>query len=157
VLGRWSREPLPRTLSVESSNLYGCAESPIQIKKSDVTSIWTSECYFRFSHSGPGKNRTLSGRVANRVVDYFRKVSRSQWSHGLRHGSAAARWLGLRVRISPGAWMSVCCKCCVCCQVEVSATGRSLVQRGPTERGVSECDLEALTMRWPRPIRAVEP
>ena len=30
------------------------------------------------------------------------------------------------------------------CQVEVPATGRSLVQRSPTERGVSECDLENL-------------
>jgi hypothetical protein len=28
----------------------------------------------------------------------------------------------------------------VCCQVEVSATGRSLVLRSPTECGVSECD-----------------
>ena len=25
------------------------------------------------------------------------------------------------------------CECCVCCQIEVSATGRSLVQRSPTE------------------------
>jgi hypothetical protein len=32
----------------------------------------------------------------------------------------------------------------VCCQVEVSATGRQLVQRIPTERGVSKkCDHEA--------------
>jgi hypothetical protein len=31
----------------------------------------------------------------------------------------------------------------VCCQVEVSATGWSLVQRGPTDCGVSECDREA--------------
>jgi hypothetical protein len=31
----------------------------------------------------------------------------------------------------------------VCCQVEVSASGRSLAQRSPTECGVSsECDLE---------------
>ena len=30
----------------------------------------------------------------------------------------------------------------VCCHVEVSATGRSLVQRTPTECGVSECDPE---------------
>jgi hypothetical protein len=30
----------------------------------------------------------------------------------------------------------------VCCQVEVYAMGRSLVQRSPTECGVSECDLE---------------
>jgi hypothetical protein len=27
---------------------------------------------------------------------------------------------------------------CLCCQVEVSATGRSLVQRGPTDCGVSK-------------------
>jgi hypothetical protein len=30
----------------------------------------------------------------------------------------------------------------VCCQVEVSATGWSLVQRSPTDCGVSECDRE---------------
>jgi hypothetical protein len=45
----------------------------------------------------------------------------------------------------------------VCCQVEVSATGRSFVQGSPTESGVPECDLETSTMRRPRPIRAVEP
>ena len=34
---------------------------------------------------------------------------RSQWPSGLRRGSAADHLLGLRVRIPPGAWMSVCC------------------------------------------------
>ena len=63
---------------------------------------------------------------------------RSQWLRGLRRGSAAARLLGLRVRISLGAWMSVPSECCVLS--EFSATERSLVQRGPTECGVSECD-----------------
>jgi hypothetical protein len=29
--------------------------------------------------------------------------------------------------------------CCVCCQVEVSATSWSLVQRSPTDRGASLC------------------
>jgi hypothetical protein len=38
----------------------------------------------------------------------------------------------------------------VCCQVEVSATGRSLVQRTPTEGGVSECD-QGTSQRRPRP------
>jgi hypothetical protein len=38
----------------------------------------------------------------------------------------------LRVRIPAGAYMSV-----VCCQLEVSAMGRSLVQRSPTDCGVS--------------------
>ena len=38
---------------------------------------------------------------------------RSQWPRGLRHGSAASRVLGLRVRIPPGTWMSVLWECCV--------------------------------------------
>ena len=37
----------------------------------------------------------------------------------------------------------------VCCQVEVSALGCSLVQRFPTECGVSECDRETSTMGSP--------
>jgi hypothetical protein len=37
----------------------------------------------------------------------------------------------------------------VCCQAEIPATGRSLVQRSPTERGVSECDLKTSTVRRP--------
>jgi len=37
----------------------------------------------------------------------------------------------------------------VCCQVQVSASGRSLVQRSPTECGVSECDRESSVMRRP--------
>jgi hypothetical protein len=40
----------------------------------------------------------------------------------------------------------------VCCwQVEVSAPCRSLIQRSPTECGVSECDRKASTMRKPWP------
>jgi hypothetical protein len=39
----------------------------------------------------------------------------------------------------------------VCCQVEVSATGRSLVQTSPTEGDLSGCDSEASTVMrtWP--------
>jgi len=37
----------------------------------------------------------------------------------------------------------------VCCQMEVSASGRSLVQRSSAECGVSECDREASTLRRP--------
>jgi hypothetical protein len=39
----------------------------------------------------------------------------------------------------------------VCCQVEVSATSCSLVQRGPTECAVSECDRESSIMSRPSP------
>ena len=35
----------------------------------------------------------------------------------------------------------------MCCQVEVSALGWSLVHRSPTERDVSECDRETSTVR----------
>jgi hypothetical protein len=73
----------------------------------------------------------------------------------------AARLLGLRVRISPRAWSAVSCVCvCVCvvrCQVDIPATDRSHVQRCSTECGVSECDREASTRRWPSPTRTVEP
>jgi hypothetical protein len=37
----------------------------------------------------------------------------------------------------------------LCCQVEISASGRSLVQRSPIECGVSEYDLEASIMKRP--------
>jgi hypothetical protein len=58
-----------------------------------------------------------------------------QWPRNLKRRSAAERLLGPWVWIPPGAWMSVCCEC-LYCQVEVSATGRSLVQRSPTDCGV---------------------
>jgi hypothetical protein len=38
-----------------------------------------------------------------------------------------------------------------CSQVEVSASGRSHVQRSPTDCGASECDREASTVRRPWP------
>ena len=43
------------------------------------------------------------------------------------------------------------CLSVVCCQVEVSATGWSLVQRSLTKCSVSVCDSEALVMRRPWP------
>ena len=45
--------------------------------------------------------------------------SRSQWPRRLRRGSAAARLLGLWVRIPLEAWMFVFCECC-------ELSGRSL-------------------------------
>ena len=38
---------------------------------------------------------------------------RSQWLRGLRRRSSVASLLRLWFRIPPGAWMSVCCECCV--------------------------------------------
>jgi hypothetical protein len=65
-----------------------------------------------------------------------------QGPRGLRRGSAAARLLGLRVRIPQAAEFSVVSV--VCCQVLVSATGRSSVQSSHTEFSMSECDCEAI-------------
>jgi len=62
---------------------------------------------------------------------------RSQWPRVLRRASAAARLLGLWVRIPPVAWMFVCCDFCVL-SVAVCTSGWSLVQRTPTECGVSK-------------------
>jgi hypothetical protein len=48
------------------------------------------------------------------VSDYCnRHNDRSQWPRDLRLGSAAARSLGLPVRIPPGACMSVSLVCCM--------------------------------------------
>jgi hypothetical protein len=63
-------------------------------------------------------------------------MRRSQWTRDLRRRSTAARLLRWWVRIPPGAGIFVCC---VCCQVEVSATSWSLVQRSPTDFGASVC------------------
>ena len=41
------------------------------------------------------------------------EVRQTRWPRGLRCRSASARLLGLWFRIPPGAWMSLCCECCV--------------------------------------------
>jgi hypothetical protein len=79
---------------------------------------------------------TLSINASNQVGLHNNgsqiRSCRSQWPRGLRRRSAAECLLGSWVRIPPGAWMFVSCEC-LCCQVEVYATGRSLVQRSPTD------------------------
>ena len=65
------------------------------------------------------------------------EIRRSQWPRGLRRRSTAARLLKLWVRIPAVAWMFVVSV--VCCQVEVSATSWSLVQRSPTDCDASLC------------------
>jgi hypothetical protein len=58
-------------------------------------------------------------------------MRRFRWPRRLRRGSAAACFVGLRVRIPAAACMSLVTV--VCCQVEVSATSQSLVQSSPAE------------------------
>ena len=72
------------------------------------------------------------------ITQFNAPEGRSQWPRGLRRRSTAARPLRLWVRIPPG---HVCLSVVsvVCCQVEVSATDWSLVQRSPTDCGASLC------------------
>ena len=75
--------------------------------------------------------------------------SRFQWLFVLRRGSTATRLRGLRVRIPLGAWLSVSSECRALCEKDVSAVGRSLVQRSHTHCDMSACDLETWAMRTP--------
>jgi hypothetical protein len=47
------------------------------------------------------------------ILFRYNTLNRSQWLHGLKRGSVAARMLRLRVRILLGTWMFVSCKWCV--------------------------------------------
>ena len=51
--------------------------------------------------------------LCTKLISVYTITFRSQWPRGLRCRSAAARLLRSWVRIPPGAWMFVCCDCCV--------------------------------------------
>ena len=55
----------------------------------------------------------LQHRSAICIIIQVYLLCRSQRSRGLRRRSTAARLLWSWVRIPPGAWMFVCCECCV--------------------------------------------
>ena len=78
------------------------------------------------------------------------KWSRSQWPRGLMHGlRPLACWdCGFESHWGYGCLSVVSV---VCCQVEFSTSGWSLVHRSLTECGVTECDREASVMRRPWP------
>ena len=61
--------------------------------------------YIHMDHVGPY-------RILKVCFDYTEE-GQSQWPRGLTRRSVAAGLQGLRVRIPPGAWISVCCDCCV--------------------------------------------
>jgi len=84
-------------------------------------------------------------------VNVVVSCGRSQWPRGLRRMSAAARLLRSWFRIPPGAWMFVCCECCM-------LSGRGLCDElitCPEESYrlwcVVMCNLETLRMRKPWP------
>jgi len=99
-------------------------------------------------------NRHLYRLDTKSVEEFFisiQKICRSQWPRGLRRRSTAARLLIFWVRIPPGAWMSVCCECCV-------LSGRGLCDELITRPEESYrlwcvvmCDLETSRLRRPCP------
>ena len=98
-------------------------------------------------------SRNMSLITMHKNYIYFSKCicCRSQWPGGIRRRSAAARLLRLWVRIPPGAWIFVCCECCV-------LSGRGLCDELITRPEESYrlwcfvvCDLETSRMRRPWP------
>jgi len=122
-------------------NLYSCKF------ESDVRVILKSEF---------GTTRNTSCLIFFLLLSYILFYYRCRWPRGLRHGSAAT--LAGVAGSNPARW-HVCLSLVsvICCQVEVSATGQSLVQRSRTECDVSDWDLETSTKRRPRSTRAKEP
>jgi hypothetical protein len=80
-------------------------------------------------------------------LDYLRNSLRPR---SINRRPTAARLLGLRFRIPPGARMSVSGEFRV-----LSGTGLCdgpiTRPKCPTECGVSECDIVTPTIKWPRP------
>ena len=133
--------------------MTGKGEKPLHTQ----TVVWRSVWRFGNIATNLGNTNIPSAATQNPCIwmqdgylvctdcTYFLYVTnnrRSRWPRGLRRESVAARLLGLRVRIPSGAWMSVCCECCV-------LSGRGLCDgliTRPEESYrlwcVVECDLE---------------
>jgi hypothetical protein len=113
---------------------------------------WKSalECGKFFSILSTGRLKGLNPRKYS--CTHF--CCRSQWPRFLRRRSKAVRLLRSWVRNPTGAWVFVCC---VYCQVEVSATSWSLVQRSPTDFGASLCVIKKPRERGHSPRWAAEP
>jgi len=119
----------------------------------ELAKSWDIFRYFCLKHllcppSFQTKTRFVSLLFCNHSIVSF---CRSQRPRGLRRRSAAARLLRSWVRIAPGAWMSVCCECCV-------FSGRGLCDELIPRQEESYrlwcdfvCDLETMWMRRPWP------
>jgi hypothetical protein len=59
------------------------------------------------------KHTTKQNRDDYKFIISNWPLGRSQWPRCLRLRLSASRLLRSWVRITPGAWMSVCCECCV--------------------------------------------
>jgi len=138
----WNRT-LREKLNVSQQNLLRTTVHDITVSTNhwDRKVFWATRIRYTFSHP-----------IARRKFWDYLPGSRYQWPHSLRHSSAAARPLGLWVRILPRPWMLICCECCV-------LSGRSFCDELLTRPEESYrlwcvvvCDLETSWMMrtWPR-------
>jgi len=102
-------------------------------------------------HAEIGTVNAFKNRNYINISCSYRLPIWSQWPRGLRCGSAVVHLLGLWARIPLGAWMSVCCECCV-----LAGTGNcdGLITRPEKSYRlwcVVVCDLETSWMRRPWP------
>jgi hypothetical protein len=108
-----------------------------------------------FTSLFPSTNHSPA-QITVRSVFFLRIYSlpvRSHWPRGLRHRSAAVRLLRLWVRFPPGAWMSVCCECCVLSGRGLCDELITLPEESYRLWYVVVCDLETSWIRKPWPTR----
>jgi hypothetical protein len=109
-------------------------------------------------------------QIQNKVFGIRRFTCRFQWSRCLRCRSTAARLLRSWVRIPPGAWIFVCCECCVlsgrglCDELITSPRGvlppvarrcvwsRKIVWRGGQEKRAEPLGRAVGQSRWAEPL-----
>jgi len=110
--------------------------------------LWKSRDFLQRRWGKNPRNMLVVAHLLNNCQKNI-YICRSQWPHGLRRGSAAARLLRSWVRIPRGARMFVCCECCV-------LSGRGLCDELITRPEEScrlwcvvVCDLETSRMRRP--------
>jgi hypothetical protein len=85
-----------------------------------VNLLWTKQHwdrlntkYFSFPPVSLHQNSILDSFITGDISFSNWYHHRSQWPRGLRRMSMATCLLRSWVRIPPGAWMFVCCACCV--------------------------------------------
>ena len=94
---------------------YKCEPKALILKYTDWLTGWHT---FRAAPMVRLLNKRDSKETktdANRTKNYFswNFQCRFQWTCGLRRSFVVARLLRLWVRIPKGAWIFVCCECCV--------------------------------------------
>ena len=81
------------------------------------TRLYTGSWWGHCNHSASAAELPVITRPRNdhgwlHFKTLYVDTRRSQWPSGLRWAFAADRFVGIRVRIPPGTWMSVSCECC---------------------------------------------